>query len=109
MINILFALLVAMLLTAHLRVPSALMQMVGRAQADFDDHVFSEETCRSNLAGINSRMFHFSSREEIPCFYERIDFGTVETKSQWPKSVCALLSFTDGTSNFFGEEQCNYQ
>ena len=40
MINILFALLVAMLLTAHLRVPSALMQMVGRAQADFDDQVF---------------------------------------------------------------------
>ncbi len=109
MINLCLALLVTVLVAAHLRVPFVLLDLARRAQADFDRQIFNGESCRSSYDETNTRTFKFSENDEIPCYFERIDFGTIETKSYWPKSVCLLLRHVHGKLNSSGEQQCDYQ
>jgi hypothetical protein len=108
MTNFFLAILAAVLCTVHLRVPFALLQKVQKTQADFDSQLFSRDSCRSNFENSNTRLFRFSMQEELPCFFERIDFGTVETKGHWPKSVCIILTHVHGKSHPSGAETCSY-
>ena len=109
MINFCLAVLVGVLLTAHLKVPFKLFQMVRTAQEEFDAQIYQKESCRSDFDGTNTRKFSFSFQQEIPCYFERIDFGTVETRGFWPKSVCLLLNHVHGTLNSSGDQQCDFQ
>lgn len=109
MINFCLSLLVAVLLSVHLRVPLALFQMVRRAQADFDGQIYQSDSCRSRFEVDNTRIFTFSEQQDIPCYFERIDFGTVDTRGFWPKSVCALLNKVHGTLPSSGEQRCDFQ
>lgn len=109
MINFILAILVAVLCNVHLRVPFMLLQLVGKAQEDFDGQIFAGDSCRSTFDGYNVRQFNFSHQDELSCYFERIDFGTVETKGHWPKSVCILLNRVRGKIHSLGAETCNYQ
>ena len=109
MTNFFIAILAAVLVSVHVKLPVVLMHLVQAAQTDFDSQLSTGDSCRATFEISKFRIFSFSQQKELPCYFERIDFGTVETRGRWPKSVCFILEQMQEKPYSIGAETCSYQ
>jgi len=107
--NVCLSMLIALLITVHLYVPKALMGAIQNALADFDGQIFMTDACRSNFEATKSRIFLFTNKERTGCYFQRLDYGTSDTRNRWPRSICTLLKHVNGNSQHVGEQLCDYQ
>jgi hypothetical protein len=109
MTNLFIAILAAVLVSVHVKLPFMLMHLAKEAQIEFDTQISTDNSCRSTFEESKFRKFSFSEQTELPCYFERIDFGALETRGHWPKSVCLILEQLQEKPYSIGAETCNYQ